>query len=229
MNEKSKISPLRILVRQICEKYVEKIGHGKKVLEIGCGNEDYCKLLIENSNSEWIGLDPLKTSIATCRGTVSSIPLPDSSVDYAICSQSIEHWYEYSTTFDDGLSEIYRVLKNKGRLFIDYPLYLHGHPIFFLGQKEKIKAVFKEKYWEINETGKYTPAQPYYTWEGTRKKIAAQKIYENKVKNMNLSSEIEYIFLTKKGNGKYIKSKLTPFKKTAYWWLRIYKELMERL
>lgn len=67
------------------------------------------------------------------------------------------------TTFDDGLSEIYRVLKLSGVLLLNFPLFLYGHYIFRLGVNRKIRRLFYSESWNILSEESFVPESPYYT------------------------------------------------------------------
>lgn len=223
------VSPLRKIVQNLSKHYSGYYKEGFSILEIGCGNKDYNKELAESKGCEWAGLDPKKNSIATDKGIVSRMPYKDETFDIVICSQSIEHWYEFLTTFHEGLSEIFRVLKPAGLLMMDYPIYLHGHYIFMLNHDRKIKNLF-ENNWEFVEYKKHEPETPYYAWTG-KPKTGDQYFLEKILKKRNLSAYIEHAIL-KKNNLTYIFPPLNglkrPFEKLSYFILK-YINMMFRL
>ena len=190
------ISPLRRLVWEVWEKNADLL-NGGKVLEIGCGPKSDIKRLAENNDCQWFGLDVLQKSIATHIGSVNDIPFEDNFFDIVIASQSIEHWYEYLTTFEDGLGEINRVLKTDGILIIDYPVHLHGHPIFMLGINKKIYNLFNRKLWETIFVKSHYPDTPYHTWSIKRAKLADQFIMGLLLRSQNKASYIEQIIVKK--------------------------------
>jgi len=190
-------SPLRKIVQAIARENAAILTYKAKVLEVGCGSNNYNKQLVEGVEALWIGLDISKVSIATHFGSVSSMPFEDNYFDFIISSQTIEHWYEYSTTFSEGIIEIIRVLKPSGLLLLDYPICLHGHPYFMLDKREKIHSLFDGKSWKKLEINQYYPEIPYYTWTGTRNKIADQYFMEIILKRYKKPAYIERMVLKK--------------------------------
>ena len=199
--QEKNISPLREYINALTLSRADLIVKSTNVLEIGCGSVDTFKKIVIEKEGYWFGLDP-KGDIATHKGSVNRIPFDNNTFDLIICSQSIEHWYEFHTTFDDGLSEIHRVLKTGGRLCLDFPLFLHGHPVFMLGKKEKIRAIFNTPSWTVEKEDCYIPAEPYYTWEGKRKKYADEWLCQIILKQKNTPSHI-VSFLLKRAAQKY--------------------------
>ena len=51
------VSPVRACVMALLDK--ECVNVKGKVLEIGCGDWDYAKKLLESNGCEWFGIDPL--------------------------------------------------------------------------------------------------------------------------------------------------------------------------
>ena len=208
------ISPLRKIVRELMEKNLGKLPTGLKVLEVGCGRDDFIKQRIEKSSCSWEGVDPAKNSIATHRETVAGMPFEDNYFDYVVSSQNIEHWYEYSTTFRDGLTEIFRILKPGGSLLIDYPINLHGHSFFMLNRRDKIYSILPTELWDLDEFKQYHPERPYYTWQGNRRKTGGQFIMQWLLKRRNESAYIEQIILKKKNTEGVKTSFITNLKNT---------------
>ena len=56
------------------------------------------------------------------------MPFSNNQFDYILANQSLEHWFEYGVSINDGLSEIARVLKKDAEAWINFPLFLHGDP-----------------------------------------------------------------------------------------------------
>lgn len=167
-------SPLYLATHAIVQRFADRLKQGQAVLEIGCGSWDYCKKLCEQHGALWYGLDPLlseknKRVVATHRGSVHDIPLASSSLDYVIGNQTIEHWHEFGVGFDEALSEIWRVLKPGGEAVLNAPIFLHGHSIFLLNQREKIAALFDSQSWDVNyEEWILRDSAPYLGWQRSR-------------------------------------------------------------
>ena len=139
------------------------------VLEIGCGVQS---LFLENikSPNRWDGIDVFEVnklgvkSIATKIASVENIPFADQYFDYMLSNQSIEHWREYGVSPSVGLSEIRRVVRNEGRVFINFPIHLHGDRIFVKGDFEKIDRCFFDAGLEIvKKTAVIDSRRPNYS------------------------------------------------------------------
>jgi SAM-dependent methyltransferase len=205
------VSPLRHIVGDLTEENVEHIPQKSKVLEVGCGTQDLYRKLLEANNCLWIGVDAMPNTIATNQGTVAKLPFEDNSFDFVICSQSIEHWYEYSSTFKEGLGEMFRVLEKGGIIFLDYPLYLHGHPFFMLGMRKAIQSFVLYGDWKVLELGEITTPKPYYSWDGTHRKLWGQWLMLQWLKFKNHPSLI----------GRAVLQKQQPFtvKRDLFFWI----------
>lgn len=105
---------------------------GDKVLEVGCGTGTLtiaAKAQV-GSPGEVVGIDiaPEMVAVASSKatrkcvdvsfqaGSIENIPFPDNRFDVVMCSFSIHHMPE--DVRREGFTEIYRVLKSGGRLFI---------------------------------------------------------------------------------------------------------------
>lgn len=67
--------------------------------------------------------------------------------------QTFEHWGQKATgrtpsEYTDCLHEIGRVLKPGGRLYLDAPMYFHGHEMFIMADVPRIRALFMSDEWE---------------------------------------------------------------------------------
>jgi ubiquinone/menaquinone biosynthesis C-methylase UbiE len=191
-------SPLRRLIDKLWEENCKQIDSGHRVLEVGCGRQSHIKEMILLRGAKWTGLDPQATDLATIQGSVSKIPLPNHTFDVVICSQSIEHWYEYITTFEEGLREIFRVLKPGGQVFFDFPIFLHGHPYFMLGNTKKIMSIFNPQFWKIRSQKALKPQISYNTWDGKRRKLLDQWFMEQMIIRDQNGSYIQSVVLEKK-------------------------------
>ena len=103
-------------------------------LDIGCGTGNYT-IGLHEKGIKMIGVDPSEemltkgkngnNKIIWKKGTAENIPLKNSSVDGVVGSLTIHHW----TDLDKGFSEIFRVLKEKGKfvLFTSTPEQMKGY------------------------------------------------------------------------------------------------------
>ena len=228
-------SAIRNCINTLLNIKKDLIHKGYNVLEIGPGHIGQIKNFVDQKGGTWFGIDPNQDSIANFKGSVDKIPFGKNFFDIVFASQSIEHWYEFSVTFDKGLSEIHRVLKPQGLFFLDFPIYLHGHLIFMLGENRSINRLFESKSWTIEEVEDwrkdYSPLKPYFTWDGTRKKYSNEYICEKIIRKKNKSAYIRG-FLVRKNNEKYFyihSLKTRVFEKIFFTFLRFYKYFRIRL
>ena len=150
-------SPLHNNVTYLNRKLLNNIENNSSLLEIGCGTNS---IFIESKESKFSRIDGLdihekdlrgRNTLANIVGSVSKIPIRSNFYDFCISNQSIEHWFEYNVSLNLGLSEIARVLKkDKGKMIINFPLFLHGKREFLQGN---IEYILKEisKYFFIKE------------------------------------------------------------------------------
>ena len=129
--------------------FASNVGPYSNVMEIGCGVQSVFK---DNliSSSKWFGIDIFLfdskgiRTIATSIASVGAIPYSDNYFDFVLSNQSIEHWDEYYVSPVDGLSEIFRILKIGGIAKINFPIHLHGSPVFVKGDFPKIDSFFED-------------------------------------------------------------------------------------
>lgn len=151
-------SALRRCLVGLLKTEFETLPSRSTVLEIGCGAWPMVRDLVGSRNGAWIGVEPAgqtidgQGTIATLAGTVDRIDVADASVDYVIANQSVEHWHEYGSSFASGIAEIWRVLRPGGVVSLNFPLYYHGHPLFFEGRIEHVPACFPEAWWSSVRT-----------------------------------------------------------------------------
>jgi SAM-dependent methyltransferase len=88
---------------------------GGRRLNIGCGD----RLLV----AETINLDLFPGTAVDIQGDLLCLPIRDESVDTIICTGVIEHVRDP----DSAVKEIYRVLKSRGRAFIETPFMQTHH------------------------------------------------------------------------------------------------------
>ena len=91
--------------------FVEKnIKSNLKVLDFGCGQDK-----IENS----IGIDKIQSDIVDVVHDLNTYPYPfeENSFDLVVCKHSISHIND----IEEGLSEIFRILKPGGKVLIIAP------------------------------------------------------------------------------------------------------------
>lgn len=152
-----KESPLHNGVIYLNKKFLNSIDYNSSLLEIGCGRNS---IFIDSNKKNFSRVDGLdihekdyrgRNTLANIIGSVSRIPTRSNFYDFCISNQSIEHWFEYNVSLSLGLSEIARVLKkDKGKMIINFPLFLHGKKDFLQGN---IEYILKEisNYFSIKE------------------------------------------------------------------------------
>lgn len=108
----------------LCAKHVPTEG---KVLEIGVWHGKNTQIYKKYSNADFYGIDlalenmaqamPLLKEAKACDVGQNPIPWEDGSFDCVICTEVIEHVFDT----DYLLEQVFRVLKNTGRLIISTP------------------------------------------------------------------------------------------------------------
>jgi SAM-dependent methyltransferase len=96
-----------------------------KVLDIGCGQKPYAHLF---SSSEYVGLEidlpeNRAKGIADVYYKGNNFPLHSKEFDWALCTQVLEHVFNP----DEFLSEVSRILKDGGYLFLTVPFVWDEH------------------------------------------------------------------------------------------------------
>ena len=84
-----------------------------RVLDLGCGEKPY-KPYFKGTYSEYIGLDPRFIAQPEIVATGEYLPFRNEVLDVCICTQMLEHSEEPNQV----VSEIYRILRNGGILFL---------------------------------------------------------------------------------------------------------------
>lgn len=100
---------------------------GKRCLDAGTGSGRYAVAMAMHGAAEVIGVDVSATGLETARewakdiptvkfqqASVLELPFPDASFDFVCCAGVLHH----TTSISRGLSEITRVLKPGGKLFL---------------------------------------------------------------------------------------------------------------
>ena len=147
--------------------FLQRLPSGSSVLEIGCGVTSYVK---DNLNqSTWFGVDVFKfnqngvPTIATDIASVENLPYEGNKFDYVLSNQSIEHWEEYSVATIDAIDEIFRTLKIKGKVILNFPIQLHGKKEFVKPDFDYIDSLFSGYSRKIiRRTAYYNSQEPNY-------------------------------------------------------------------
>ena len=102
-------------------RYLDALPSATRVLDAGCGEgilvEEYAGRL------DITGVDANYSSARVTLGSVTALPLPDASVDRALCLDVLEH-----LSYEDqprALAELFRVLRPGGELFVSVPNLAH--------------------------------------------------------------------------------------------------------
>lgn len=113
------------------------VGRGELVLEGGCGlaqnawhlhRSGYRTIALDNVPRTLSEVQRRVPQVRPVRGDVRALPLPDVSIDAYWSIGVIEHWY---SGFDEAMSEMARVLKVGGHLFLTFP---------YMNRLRKLKA-----------------------------------------------------------------------------------------
>ena len=125
-----------------------KTVHGFRgdVLDVGCGQSPY-RFLLNPETTNYFGIDIVDAEkfdyankeITPFNG--SEIPFPDEKFDCLICTEVLEHVYEFETL----ISEMRRVLKNNGIGIITIPWSARYHYIpydFFRYTRSSLEKMF---------------------------------------------------------------------------------------
>lgn len=147
------------------------VPNNSQVVEVGCGKKSFFREIC-NEHITWHGLDVYdvdfrgKKSIATHIGSVHDMPFNSQSIDFVLANQSLEHWFEYGVSIQEGLNEIARVLKPNGQAWLNFPLFLHGDPRCLKGELHKILEEIPSKFFhQINvEFVTGGPSNSYKGW-----------------------------------------------------------------
>lgn len=195
--ENPSMSVLANAVEHLNLRLVASFDRPVVLLEIGCGTHSLLKNNIKTP-STWEGIDVVafdrkgNPTIATRHASVDQIPWPEKTFDYVVSNQSIEHWYEYGVDIEQGLREIRRVLKDDGRAILNFPIHLHGHRMFVVGNFDLIDAEFTKAGFEIeNRAAVIKSTVPQY--EGWRLCGLPDFLVETLPKHEATSYVVEYV------------------------------------
>ena len=119
-----------------------------KVLDIGCGQSPY-RYLLNAAKTEYKGIDVVEASsfdyknndITLFDGEI--IPFEDNTFDAIICTEVLEHVFNYQTLVD----EMYRVCKPNATLIITIPFSARYHYIpydFFRYTPSALEKIFSK-------------------------------------------------------------------------------------
>ena len=115
--------------KAICEYLQNEINQNSTVLDLGCG---YCDFVNQISASKKYAVDSNPESQQYCgkdveflQSSVKSLNLQSNSVDVVFASNLLEHFSD--DELQQVLSEIDRVLKDRGRLILIQPNYYYAY------------------------------------------------------------------------------------------------------
>jgi ubiquinone/menaquinone biosynthesis C-methylase UbiE len=125
----------------------------KKVLDIACGEGYGSNLLSKNAKFVYgvdIDSDTIKNAkikykkdnIKFIKGSTSSIPLKDNSVDIVVSFETLEHHDEH----DEMMSEIKRVLKPEGIVIISTPDKYYYSDVRKFNNEYHVKELYKNEF-----------------------------------------------------------------------------------
>lgn len=181
------------------------------ILEVGCGTQSVFKDL-SSDQVVWQGIDVVadeENTIATQIASVSAIPFDSNHFDLVLSNQSIEHWHEYGVTLNEGVAEIYRVLKPGGVAVINFPVHLHGHRIFVKGNLSELEMVFSAHGFSVGEKIKVIDSN-FGCYKGWRK-CGFPDWYVGGAANKT-AYVAEYRLIKPSGDKRYLKKNKAPIK-----------------
>lgn len=135
---------IKALQRNMLKKY--SIYLGGRVLDIGCGTKPYKEYL--RGCREYIGMDNNKDVKPDVVGDIKELPFPEGYFDGVLCAEVLEH----IPRPEIGISEINRVLKTGGYLYLTVPQEwcLHYEPDdYFRFTKYGIRYLLENNGFEI--------------------------------------------------------------------------------
>ena len=113
------------------EDIIKEIKEGDKVLDVGCSDGYFLNALLLKKMVKAYGVDASSHAINAARehnkefefkeGFVEYLPYDNDSFDVVVCSEVLEHVYDV----DKSVSELKRVCKPGGKLFITTPIMMN--------------------------------------------------------------------------------------------------------
>lgn len=166
--------PIGACTIAIVESYVKHIKGGMVVLEIGCGSWSGIKDICDRVGAEYQAIDMQEEylgnkTIATRIEPLQKLSFDNDMFDLVIGNQTIEHWGENGCSLREGLSQIMRVTKVGGKVFLNAPIHFHGTSLFLLGKLDKIENLIK----------KFTNTYKIIRWSGDSEKVKKFYTYKN--------------------------------------------------
>jgi SAM-dependent methyltransferase len=140
--------PLRNCAAAIELEYADMLRPGTSILEIGCGAWSAVCKRARDIGCHWEGIDISdhyqgKPTLATRVASVEAIPFPVRNFDYVVSTQSMEHWEEHRVDLRKGLSEMFRVVKPRGQVLVNVPIFYHGGHRFVRGDVNGVRKLFE--------------------------------------------------------------------------------------
>lgn len=138
------VSPIRRCTMQATRDALNEVNiSSKKILEIGCGNWDFAKNIVEEKQGKWIGIDIYKSDITSLIYNGTDLPFADESFDGIISNQVLEHVHD-SAKISPGhvIHNWLRVLKKGGFFIANVPIHLHGSRNFRFGNLDSLIRMF---------------------------------------------------------------------------------------
>ncbi len=113
----------------------------KKFLDLGCGRKPYRQIFPFTEN--YVGFDIDKNDSVDVTGVNWDLPFGENEFDAVICTQVLEHTARITET----ISEIRRVVKNDGLVFVSVPLVFpeHGAPYdYYRFTQYGLREIFRD-------------------------------------------------------------------------------------
>ncbi len=145
--------------------FLEEIKNGQTVIDIGCGNGRFAKVLKENKKKvKYLGLDISEKLIKIAqknhpnekfiKADCASIPIDTESADIAVSTAVIHHIPSRKLQLK-AISEAHRILKPKGKLLM---------ATWNLWQPKYKKYIWKARLRWLLSLGKYGPRDTMIPW-----------------------------------------------------------------